>query len=220
MSDNKLSKYGVKLTADGYSVDGKSLLASVGGVQGIVETSLPGFIYVLTYAITRNLVYAITGASLAVAVLTIRHLVKKRPIVQLLGSFVGIGLAIWLFWSVMVARWSDAYYYRMARREIADDEHDLMPEVLELAELAQHHREAEVDVGGRRVDPELHPQRRTTAELAAQVGLGDGVDRAGGEDPDLLVDADHGGERYQLPIRPGDAGACGHSVTMVRCEPG
>ena len=33
---------------------------------------------------------------------------------------IGIGLAIWLFWSVMVARWSDAYYYRMARREIAD----------------------------------------------------------------------------------------------------
>ena len=96
MSDNKLSKYGLKQTADGYSVDGKSLLASVGGVQGIVETSLPGFIYVLTYAITRNLVYAITGASLAVAVLTIRHLVKKRPIVQLLGSFVGIGLAIYL----------------------------------------------------------------------------------------------------------------------------
>lgn len=27
---------------------------------------------------------------------------------------------VWLFWSGMVARWADAYYYRMARREIAD----------------------------------------------------------------------------------------------------
>lgn len=27
---------------------------------------------------------------------------------------------IWIFWAVMVARWTDAYYYRMARREIAD----------------------------------------------------------------------------------------------------
>ena len=34
------------------------------------------------------------------------------------------------------------------------------PEVLELAELAQHDREAEVDVGRGRVDAELHPQRR------------------------------------------------------------
>lgn len=33
---------------------------------------------------------------------------------------VAIALLIWLFWAVMVARWSDAYYYRMARREIAD----------------------------------------------------------------------------------------------------
>ncbi|AAZ19578.1 hypothetical protein Psyc_1730 [Psychrobacter arcticus 273-4] len=33
---------------------------------------------------------------------------------------VGIAALIWLFWSFMVARWTDAYYYRMARREIAD----------------------------------------------------------------------------------------------------
>ena len=33
---------------------------------------------------------------------------------------IAIAAVIWLFWSFMVARWSDAYYYRMARREIAD----------------------------------------------------------------------------------------------------
>ncbi|WP_296404822.1 DUF2628 domain-containing protein [Psychrobacter sp.] len=33
---------------------------------------------------------------------------------------IAIAGIIWLFWSVMVARWADAYYYRMARREIAD----------------------------------------------------------------------------------------------------
>ena len=33
---------------------------------------------------------------------------------------VAIAALIWLFWSFMVARWTDAYYYRMARREIAD----------------------------------------------------------------------------------------------------
>lgn len=31
-----------------------------------------------------------------------------------------IGASVWLFWAGMVARWADAYYYRMARREIAD----------------------------------------------------------------------------------------------------
>ena len=36
----------------------------------------------------------------------------------------GIAALIWLFWSFMVARWTDAYYYRMARREIADAVND------------------------------------------------------------------------------------------------
>ncbi len=38
---------------------------------------------------------------------------------------IGIAAIIWLYWSFMVARWTDAYYYRMARREIADalDDH-------------------------------------------------------------------------------------------------
>ncbi|GAA0317927.1 hypothetical protein GCM10009129_14290 [Psychrobacter aestuarii] len=37
-----------------------------------------------------------------------------------MGVRVGIALVIWVFWAAMVARWTDAYYYRMARREIAD----------------------------------------------------------------------------------------------------
>ena len=37
-----------------------------------------------------------------------------------MGIRIGIAALIWLFWSFMVSRWTDAYYYRMARREIAD----------------------------------------------------------------------------------------------------
>lgn len=33
---------------------------------------------------------------------------------------IAIAAIIWFYWSFMVARWTDAYYYRMARREIAD----------------------------------------------------------------------------------------------------
>lgn len=33
---------------------------------------------------------------------------------------IGVAGLVWLFWASMVARWADAYYYRMARREIAD----------------------------------------------------------------------------------------------------
>ncbi len=37
-----------------------------------------------------------------------------------MATRIGIAGIIWVFWSAMVARWTDAYYYRMARREIAD----------------------------------------------------------------------------------------------------
>ena len=91
-----VEKYGLKQTDDGYQLDFKSLLASVGGFQGLIESTLPGFLYVLTFAIWRNLTISIGTVVVAVLALTIRHFVKKRPVTQLIGSVVGIGLAIYL----------------------------------------------------------------------------------------------------------------------------
>lgn len=97
MNNDKLtSKYGLKKTDDGYQVDPASLMKSVGGIQGIVETSLPGFAYVLTYAITKNIQISVSVVALAVFALTVRHVLKKRPLMNLLGSLLGIGLAIYL----------------------------------------------------------------------------------------------------------------------------
>lgn len=100
MSEEKKSsqaaKYGLRKTDDGYELDAKSLLGSVGGVQGLVETTLPGFLYVLTFTITRDVVIAASVVGVAVLALTIRHFVLKRPWTQLVGSLVGVGLAIWL----------------------------------------------------------------------------------------------------------------------------
>lgn len=97
MTDNKrAAKYGLRKTDDGYQVDAKSLLASVGGVQGLIETTLPGFLYVLSFSIFRNLNFSIGLVVVAVLFLTIRHFLAKRPFVQLVGSLLGIALAIWL----------------------------------------------------------------------------------------------------------------------------
>jgi len=92
----KASKFGLRKTEDGYQVDARSLLASVGGVQGLIETTLPGFLYVLSYTIFRNLYWSIGLVVLAVLALTVRHFLRKRPITQLLGSLLGVGLAIYL----------------------------------------------------------------------------------------------------------------------------
>ena len=49
-----------------------------------------------------------------------------------------------------------------------------MAHVLELAQLAQDDRVAEVDVGRGGVDAELHPQRPALAELPLEGALGQG----------------------------------------------
>ena len=100
MSEDKKAKqsakFGLRKTEDGYQLDAKSLLGSVGGVQGLIETTLPGFLYVLTFTISRNTLIAASVVGVAVLGLTIRHFVLKRPWTQLVGSLVGVGLAIWL----------------------------------------------------------------------------------------------------------------------------
>jgi len=89
-------KYGLKQTDDGYQLDFKSLLESIGGFQGLIESTLPSFVYVLTFAIWRDLLISISTVLVAVFLLTVRHFIKRRPLTQLLGSLVGIGLAIYL----------------------------------------------------------------------------------------------------------------------------
>jgi hypothetical protein len=89
-------KYGVKKTDDGYKVDAKSLIASVGGVQGFIEATVPGLVYVLTFAIWQDLTISIVSVSIAMVALIIRHFLAKRPASALIGPIVAIALAIYL----------------------------------------------------------------------------------------------------------------------------
>ena len=63
-----------------------------------------------------------------------------------MATRIGIAAIIWLFWSFMVARWTDAYYYRMARREIADALNDYPRD--EAAQKAHLQREGGVSLYG------------------------------------------------------------------------
>ncbi len=97
MTSNKgFGKYGITKNEDGYQVNAKSLLESVGGVQGLIETTLPSFLYVVTFAFSRSVFISVSVVAIAVLALTVRHIVKKRPLTQLVGSLLGIGLAIYL----------------------------------------------------------------------------------------------------------------------------
>ena len=81
--------------------------------------------------------------------------------------------------------------------EVADDQDREVSEILELAQFVQNDRMAEVDVGRGRVDAELHPQRPARSSFVRSSSAVDAVDRARGQDPQLLVHRRH---RRTLPV--------------------
>lgn len=92
-----------------------------------------------------SVVYAIAGWSFIQLTITIVLVMSEFLLIgnlpdsaRMMARLV-IGGSVWVFWASMVARWSDAYYYRMARREIADAI-DLYPqdEEKQLAHIREH----------------------------------------------------------------------------------
>lgn len=86
--------------------------------------TLPWLLYRKRYM--DALVYSVAGWSfiqlnIVIALVTVEFVMMSYiPDAYQMPLRVGIAAIIWIFWAFMVARWTDAYYYRMARREIAD----------------------------------------------------------------------------------------------------
>ena len=71
-------------------------LASVGGVRGMVETVLPGVVFVVLFVITRELMPPLI-ASVAVAVLAaLARLIGRTPVTQAVSGLLGVAIgAVW-----------------------------------------------------------------------------------------------------------------------------
>jgi hypothetical protein len=91
---------------------------------------------------------------------------------------------------------------------VADDQHDDVPAVLELAQLAQDDRMAEVDVGRRRVQPELDAQRAAERELARESPVGEAVDRVTGQPAGIVGRVGRHNSNARVSPCPGRAAAC------------
>lgn len=98
------------------------------------------------------IVYSVAGWSfiqlnIALVLVTVEFVAMSFiPDAYHMAVRVVIAAIIWLFWSFMVARWTDAYYYRMARREIADAIDDYPRD--EAAQKAHLKREGGVSLFG------------------------------------------------------------------------
>lgn len=77
-----------------------SFAEAVGGVRGLVESTLPGLVFVVVYVATRELTPSLVASvAVALAAVVVR-LVQRTPLTQALSGVVGIAVGVaWAAWS-------------------------------------------------------------------------------------------------------------------------
>ncbi len=78
------------------TLDRESLLLSVGGWLGIVQSSLPATIFVLMFAILHNTVVAAVSALSVSIAFVIFQLFSRKPLTQAIAGALGIALSAYL----------------------------------------------------------------------------------------------------------------------------
>ena len=78
---------GIARVAPGEAPSGRALLGAVGGVRGLAESVLPGFAFLVVYAITKELVPSVVIPVLVGLVFVVVRLVQRQSILM---SFAGI----------------------------------------------------------------------------------------------------------------------------------
>ena len=87
---------GIRKVDGKHEFDRKSLLVSMGGAQGIVESIVPGLLFVVIFAISQ-MVYLSIGISAAVSVgFILLRIFRRKPLSQAIGGLIGIGIASFL----------------------------------------------------------------------------------------------------------------------------
>lgn len=69
---------------------GIDVIASVGGMRGILETVIPGFVFVMVYALSRELSWALVASIGLGVIFMIVRLINKSTLVQAASGLIGI----------------------------------------------------------------------------------------------------------------------------------
>ena len=95
---------GLKALASAGEGDDFSVIAAIGGVRGVVESMLPGVVFVVLFVATQNLDLTIgVSAALAVAQVVVR-LLQRQSMMGALSGLVAVGICLIWAWKSHEAR--------------------------------------------------------------------------------------------------------------------
>lgn len=92
------------LTADTFSFS-----EAVGGVRGVVESVLPGLVFVVVFVVTEDLTPSLVASAAAALVAVVARLVQRTPVTQAVGGVLGI--AVGVFWAWRSGEAQDFYVW-------------------------------------------------------------------------------------------------------------
>ena len=78
------------------TLDRESLIASVGGWLGIIQSSIPAALFVLVFALTKQTVAAVVVSLGVSAGFVVLQLVTRKPVTQAIAGALGIALSAYL----------------------------------------------------------------------------------------------------------------------------
>ena len=79
--------------APGEAPTGQALWAAMGGVRGIVESILPGLLFLVVFAITHQAVFSVLAPVAIALVFLVVRIVRREPMSGAIAGFVGIALS-------------------------------------------------------------------------------------------------------------------------------
>ncbi|GAB2466257.1 DUF3159 domain-containing protein [Xylanimonas ulmi] len=94
-----------------------SFADAVGGVRGVVETVLPGTLFVVVYVASRDLGWSLAAAAVSGLVAVAVRLAQRTPVTQALGGLAGIAVGVIWAWRsgeagnfFAIGLWTNAAY--------------------------------------------------------------------------------------------------------------
>lgn len=99
MTNDSTSTRGLGAVVPGQAPTVDALFGAIGGVRGIVESLTPGFVFLIVFTVTGDLVPSVVAPVAVAVVALLVRLVQRLPVLPAVSGGIGIalsaGLALW-----------------------------------------------------------------------------------------------------------------------------
>ena len=90
------ARLGIRIDGDRTVFDAKSLLGSLGGWTGIIESAVPPTAFLIIFSLTQNTPWAVGVAGGLALISIVKQLVQRKPVTQAIAGAILTALSAWL----------------------------------------------------------------------------------------------------------------------------